>query len=231
MNESPPSVRTIEEIAEAAQTSYRTVEEMVVAAIREAVLSGVYGPGEKLPQEQLAQALGVSRIPVRSALRQLEAEGLVAFAAHRGATVRALDPAEVEEIYELRILLETFALEAAIELITPDQLDELESIADRIDRTEEGADWLELREDFYDRLYTIAKRPLTGELIAKLRNDVGRYWLSVRLLDHGSGGHRVIVDAMRRGDPAAAEAWLTEHLTEVSRELRRRLATESEGTT
>lgn len=226
MNDSPLSTPSIEAIARTAHARYRTVEEMVVAAIREAVLSGVYAPGDKLPQERLAQALGVSRIPVRAALRQLEAEGLVTFAPHRGATVRALDPAEIEEIYELRILLETFALRSAIALITPEQLDELESIADWIDRSEEGADWLELREGFYDRLYTIAKRPLTGELISKLRNDVGRYWLSLRLLDHESGGHRVIVDAIRRGEPDAAVAWLADHLTEVSNELRRRLTTE-----
>ncbi len=231
MNDSPPDIPTIEAIARGAQARYRTVEEMVVAAIREAVLSGVYEPGERLPQEHLAQALGVSRIPVRAALRQLEAEGLVTFAAHRGATVRALDPAEVEEIYELRILLETFALRAATELITPTQLDELESIADRIDRAEEGSGWLELREDFYDRLYAIAKHPLTGELIAKLRNDVGRYWLGLRVLDHESGGHRIIVDAIRRNDPAAAEKWLTQHLTAVSQELRRRMVTNSGTTT
>lgn len=231
MTESPTDPPTIEAIAAAAHANYRTVEEMVVAAIREAVLSGVFGPGEKLPQEHLARALDVSRIPVRAALRQLEAEGLVTFAAHRGATVRALDPAEIEEIYELRILLESFAVRAATELITEEQLDELEMIADGMDRAEEGTNWLDLREDFYDRVHAIAKRPLTGELIAKLRNDVGRYWLGLRLLDHEPGGHRVIVDAMRRNDPEAAEKWLTEHLTAVSQELRRRLALDSSITT
>lgn len=224
MNDQPnPGARSIEDIARAAQANYRTVEEMVVAAIREAVVSGVYAPGDKLPQEQLAQALGVSRIPVRAALRQLEAEGLVVFAAHRGATVRSLEPAEIEEIYDLRILLETFAVRSAIDLISPQQIDELEQIADQIDRADQGDGWLELRETFYNRLYGVAKRPLTAELIGKLRNDVGRYWLSLRLLDHGSSGHRVIVDAIRQGDPGAAEVWLTSHLTEVSRELQRRV--------
>lgn len=226
MTGSPSRAQSIEAIAETARSGYRTVEEMVVAAIREAVLSGVYRPGERLPQEQLAAALGVSRIPVRAALRQLEAEGLVTFAAHRGATVRTLDPAEIEEIYELRILLETFALRAAGELITAEQLDELEAIADRIDHTGGGPEWLKFREAFYDRLYAISKRPLTGELITKLRNDVGRYWLSLRLLDHGSAGHRIIVDSMRRGDTGAAEAWLTSHLNDVARELSRRLTIE-----
>jgi DNA-binding GntR family transcriptional regulator len=219
---------TIEDIAERARARYRTVEEMVTAAIREAVLSGVYGPGERLPQEHLAESLGVSRIPVRAALKQLEAEGLVVFVPHRGATVRALEATDVEEIYQLRILLEAFVLRSAIELVTPEELDELEGIAESLDTVDEGAEWLALRERFSDRLHAIAKRPLTAEIIAKLRADVGRYWLSLRLSDHGSGGHRVIVDAMRDRDPEAAEAWLTAHLTEVSHELQRRVAEQNQ---
>jgi DNA-binding GntR family transcriptional regulator len=219
-----PAPPTIDEIAAAARSSYRTVEEMVVAAIREAVLSGIYGPGDKLPQEKLAQALGASRIPVRAALRQLEAEGLVVFSPHRGATVRTLAPADVEEIYELRILLETFALRSAIDTITAGEIDELETIADDLDHLVEGEEWLKLRERFYSRLYTIAQKPLTAELIAKLRADVGRYWLSLRLVDHSSATHRIIIDAIRAGDAHHAETWLHEHLTSVSKELQRRVS-------
>lgn len=222
MNESP-SDPTIEQIAQRVRSRYRTVEEMVTAAIREAIVSGVYAPREKLPQEHLAEGLGVSRIPVRAALKHLEAEGLVVFVPHRGATVRALEAADIEEIYQLRILLETFALRSAIQLVTPDELDTLERIAEELDGVEEGTEWLALRERFYEQLYAIAKRPLTAEIIGKLRADVGRYWLSLRLSDHGSGGHRVIVEAMRAGDSEAAESWLTEHLNEVSIELQRRI--------
>lgn len=222
-SDEPNPLPSIDEIARAAKSHYRTVEEMVVAAIREAVLTGIYGPGDKLPQEKLAQALGASRIPVRAALRQLEAEGLVVFSPHRGATVRTLAPADVQEIYELRILLETFALRSAIDKINPEEVDELESIADDLDRLGEGEAWLELRERFYERLYTIAEKPLTAELIAKLRADVGRYWLSLRLVDHSSTTHRVIIDAIRAGDAQHAEAWLSEHLTSVSQELQRRV--------
>lgn len=216
----PPSIN---EIARAAQSQYRTVEEMVVAAIREAVLSGIYGPGDKLPQEKLAQALGVSRIPVRAALRQLEAKGLVVFSPHRGATVRTLEPSDVQEIYELRILLETFAVRSAVERITAEEIDELGEIAEELDRLGEGEEWLTLRERFYSRLYAIAEKPLTAELIAKLRADVGRYWLSLRLVDHSSTTHRVIIDAIKAGDAQHAEAWITEHLSRVSEELQRRV--------
>jgi DNA-binding GntR family transcriptional regulator len=214
----------MEGIASAAASNYRTVEEMVVAAVREAIVSGVYKPGEKLPQEQLAQSLGVSRIPVRAGLRKLEAEGLVVFYPHRGATVRRLEVSEVAEIYDLRILLETFALKSAIENVTPAEVEELSSLADQLDEPGEGQDWLELRQEFYRRLYTIAGRPRTADLIAKLRADVGRYWLEVRVVDHGKAEHRVIIDAVRARDSKKAEAWMAQHLTKVSLELQRRIA-------
>lgn len=225
-----PRPTSIDEIARAAQSQYRTVEEMVVAAIREAVLTGIYGPGDKLPQEKLAQALGASRIPVRAALRQLEAEGLVVFSPHRGATVRTLEPADVQEIYELRILLETFAVRSAIDKVSPEEIDELEEIVRELDRLREGQEWLALRERFYSRLYTIAQKPLAAELIAKLRADVGRYWLSLRLVDHSSTTHHVIIDAIRAGDAQHAESWFTEHLTSVSEELQRRVAAQQSVT-
>lgn len=229
MNDDSSDTRrqSIEDIARAAQSNYRTVEEMVVAAIRDAVLTGVYAPGDKLPQEKLAQALGASRIPVRAALRQLEAEGLVVFSPHRGATVRVLQPDDIKEIYELRTLLETYALRAAMDEISPEQVDELEGIVDELDRIGEGEEWLELREHFYSRLYTIAQRPLTAELISKLRADVGRYWLSLKLVDHDSSAHRVIVDAIRAGEAESAETWLSEHLSSVSEELQKRVRSQN----
>lgn len=219
-----PETWTIEDIARSARSRYRTVEDMVVAAIREAILSGVYRPGDKLPQEKLAQTLGASRIPVRAALRQLEAEGLVVFSPHRGATVRTLGPEDIAEIYALRVLLETFALRSAIDHITPEEIDELAVIADELDAHHEGEEWLELRQRFYDRLYTIAARPLTAEIITKLRADVGRYWLSLRVVDrHAGDEHRVIIDAIRAGNVEQAEHWLSEHLGQVSSELQRRV--------
>ena len=96
-------------IAAQAHAHSHTVEEAVTGAIREAILTGVFLPGDRLRQEFLATELMTSRVPVVAALRTLEAEGLVEYLPHRGATVRILQPAEIEETYRLRILLETFA--------------------------------------------------------------------------------------------------------------------------
>lgn len=217
----PDDARTLGEIAAEAKTQYRTVEEMAVSVIREAIVSGVIPPGAKLHQSKLADALDVSRIPVRSAIRRLEAEGLVAVFPHRGAVVRSLEADEIRELYELRVLLETFALRQAMKRITPDEIDELEKIAGRLDTEPEGSHWVDTRRQFYRRLYTAAGRPRTLAMIEALRADVGRYWLSLRVVDHEGSAHRDLVEAIRAGDSEAAERWLTQHLDRVGEELSR----------
>src|SRR5438874_11719461 len=92
----------------------QTVAGMTVDALRERILRGDYPEGEPLRQDALADELGVSRIPVREALRQLEAEGLVTFSPHRGAVVSSLSLDEIVELFELRAEIETDLLARAI---------------------------------------------------------------------------------------------------------------------
>jgi DNA-binding GntR family transcriptional regulator len=215
---------TMAGIVTKARARYRTIEEMVVAAIRDAIVAGVFAPGERLPQEALAEQFGVSRIPVRAAIRTLEAEGLVVVAPHRGATVKALRPEELEEIYALRALLEGFAVRGAISKITEGEVAELEELADRLDAPEAGGDWLDTRDRFFERLCEIAELSRTAEMIAGLKADVGRYWRGIRVVAHQESEHRVIMHSIRSGDADGAEAWLRQHLTSVAEELRGRMA-------
>ena len=101
----------------------QTIASMAVEALRERILRGDYPDGEPLRQDALADELGVSRIPVREALRQLEAEGLVTFSPHRGAVVSSLSLAEIEELFELRAEIECDLLRRAIPKTTKEQLD------------------------------------------------------------------------------------------------------------
>ena len=216
---------TIEKLAQQARLSYRTVEDMVHHVIREGIVNGLYKPGERLPQDSIAEVMQVSRIPVRAALRRLEAEGFVDVVAHRGATVRSLSPGDIAEIYDLRIILETYALHAAAREVTPEDLDKLERLADAMDDTTDPDEWVEIRQEFYEHLYAIADRPRTVELIKQLRADVGRYWLMQRVTDgHEGQSHRILISALRSGDPVDAEHWLQRHLGDVSLELQRRVA-------
>lgn len=194
-------------------TGYKTIGEMVYAVIREAIVNGALPPGEWLRQETLAEAIGVSRIPVRTALLQLESEGLVTFQPHRGAKVRNLSARQIDEIYQLRILLETHALRLSMATMTPERLEVLEQLADELDREPQGNPFLDLRVRLYRELYDAENNPLLVQMIEELRGYVGRYLLGFRI-EHARR-HATLVKYMAAGDAPGAESWLRHHLDGV----------------
>lgn len=106
-----------------------TLLERVVSRLREAILKREFQPGERLVQEELAEAMGVSRMPIREALRQLEKEGLVTLEAHKGAIVTPVTPEDIEEIYFLRSVLEGEAIERSLPHLTKQDIDALRQLA------------------------------------------------------------------------------------------------------
>ena len=207
-------------IAQKARSQYMTIGDMAYSVLREGILSGVLAPGQHLRQDALAESLGISRIPIRSALFQLESDGLIEFRPHRGAVVAMLTPAQMREIYELRIVLESHALRKAIASMTPDRLKRLEALAKVLDRAQ-GEKFVEARVAFYRELYGADENPRLVSLIEKLRSDVGRYWLRRRVVGHEGGHtiHAVLLEHARNGDADAAVRWLDGHLTEVGEQL------------
>jgi DNA-binding GntR family transcriptional regulator len=101
-------------------------------AIREGIIRGAYGPGDHLTANDLATANGLSRTPVREAMRRLHTEALIRFVPHRGAFVTNFDDSDIEKIYDLRILLEGHAAEAAARNATPQQLENLGKLAEQM---------------------------------------------------------------------------------------------------
>ena len=202
-------------LASQAAVGYRSVGSMVYDVLREAILSGVFEPGHKLRQETLAEAIGVSRVPVRSALIQLEADGLVEMHDRKGAVVRSLSAEQVVEIYELRLLLEEHALVRSMGTLTPERAERLRSLADDSDAKEEGAGFLRAREEFYAELYDAERNPLAWELIEDLRLKVGLYVLGWRVAGAHDHSHRELVDVVVTGDIDAARAALRDHLGTV----------------
>lgn len=205
-------------MAESLRGNFQTVEAMSQAFIREAILRGIYKPGERLNQDAIAAALGISRMPVRASLRQLEAEGLVHIYPHRGAMVAALHGEQIAEIYEMRVVLECYLLERAMANLDADVLAELEQLAEQLD-VESDDLRLEVRKGFYATLYALADRPRALEEVKQLRDSVGRYLLFIRV-DHREH-HQVLLSHLRAGDVAKATEWLRNHLEKVSRELQR----------
>src|SRR6185503_6980396 len=151
----------------------QTIASMTVEALRERILRGDYPDGEPLRQDALADELGVSRIPVREALRQLEAEGLVIFNPHRGAVVSSLSLDEIAELFELRAEIECDLLRRAIPLITDQQLERANEMLDEFEealRAGEAARWGQLNWHFHAALYAPANRSFTMSVLQKLHH-------------------------------------------------------------
>ncbi|WP_400997429.1 GntR family transcriptional regulator [Agromyces sp. GXQ0307] len=198
-------------------TGYRSVGVMAYDIIREAILDGTLPPGHKLRQETLAELIGVSRLPVRSALIQLESDGLVEFHDRRGAVVKSLSVEQAREVYQLRILLETEALRQSMADMTDQRLARLRELGRTADAKQEGGDFVDARTAFYAELYDAARRPIQWELIEQLRLKVGRYMLGWRLVgdDTHHHSHDELTDAVAAGEVEPAVQLLQHHLEGV----------------
>src|SRR5690349_9427166 len=209
-------------IVDAEREEQVTALEMVLSAVRMGILSGVIEPGERLRQEELADIFQTSRIPVREALRALEYEGLVRSEPHRGFTVTTLDADEVEEVYDLRILLESHAVRLAIPLLTDEDLEDLERLFAQVREAPSPDEGLAAREEFYTRLYSVTGRPRLVGLIIRLRQEVARA-LRWPTIQHSPSIHEQFFEAVRTGDAERAVAQLSGHYRRVAALIRRHL--------
>jgi len=195
-----------------------TREEFATEVMRRAIVSGRWRPGQRLAQDLIAEQLGISRMPVRSGLRQLETEGLVEFHPYRGASVRLLSAREIAEIYELRIVLESRLLEATVTNLSPERVEELTAVALNVRQHAAGDDsWVDERNVFYDDLYRLADMPRISRLVASLRREVGPYLALRPRIPHHT--HIGVLEHLAVGDVERATAVLRDHLLRVSAEL------------
>jgi DNA-binding GntR family transcriptional regulator len=222
VNEGKDRTAALQRIIDTARANSVTAQDLVLSAVREAILAGIFEPGTRLRQEELAEMFGTSRIPVREALRALEYEGLVRSEPHRGFTVTALDADDVEEVYDLRILLESHALRLALPLLTDEDLAELESLYNEMTTAADPDEQLAARERFYLRLYSVTGRPRLVGLIARLRQEVARA-LRWPTLQHAPTMHEHFFEAVRSGDVERAVAQLAGHYRRVALLIRRYL--------
>ncbi len=201
----------------------RTIADQVAELIRQRILSGQFKGGQPIRQEHLASELGVSRIPLREALKQLAAEGFVTIASHKGAVVAELSVAEVEELFDLRLRLETWLLEQAIPAMTGAQLDDLDAILEEQRRPDVLPRWGELNWRLHETMYLAAGRPITLKLLKNIHDKIDRYLrLEVTMRagrDRGLAEHQALVAFCRRRDVAAALALLEHHIKETERGL------------
>ncbi len=193
----------------------RTASDEVADTLREAIITGQFEDGQELNQVELARHFGVSRVPVREALRRLEAEGLVSAVAHMRVVVPILDRALISDTFEIRSLLEGYLLERAAPNIGVDELAELREMCDAMDRVRSRDIWLERNADFHHHLLTPANVPTAMAIVERLTHQVERYARrtgGVLRTEQAGGEHREIIEALERNAVKQAVAALKRHI-------------------
>ena len=195
----------------------RGAHDHVYRHLREEILSGRLAGGSRLKQEELAQRFKLSRMPVRDALLRLHAEGLVSIEPNRSVIVTQLGPSEVQEVFEIRAVLEGLALRLAIPNLNSEAHVEIEELVQRLERVaHEHELWIRRHDEFHEYLNQWSQRPrLLGE-IRQVRSAVQPYFRMYLLgrgqPEAGVADHRLIVDAIKRGSAKAAEEAMRRHV-------------------
>lgn len=195
------------------------VEETITSALRDRILQGDLPPGSRLIQDQLAASFGVSRIPLRDALRWLEVEDLVRIDPRRGAYVAELTVADVQETYELRELLEPLCMRYAVRALDDAAIAETVAMSTAMESpAPTAAVGLARRRAFYAALYARAGKPRMLELILRLRDDVHRYHVLTRVSE-SVHAHSELRECIRRRDAEAAAKVSASHLRNAGNDL------------
>ncbi|MGW3102158.1 GntR family transcriptional regulator [Streptomyces sp. NPDC001100] len=191
------------------------VRERVLATLRQDIIAGRLRPGDRLVERELAERFGVSRVPVREAIRALVAEGFVLFESARRTVVRRLTPTDVKELFELREALEVYAAGLAASRATPQALAELRELLDsaaEATRSDDAEAITDVNTRFHDRILSLAGNSL---LISVMEPVDGRLrWLTrqneewPQLLTE----HEELYEAIASGDPDRARSHALSHV-------------------
>ena len=155
--------------------SYKPLRELVCEHIREAIINGVFAPGKRLMEIQMADEMGVSRTPVREAIRKLEMEGFVVMIPRRGTYVSNMSIRDINDVYEIRISLDTLAAGLAAERISDEELEELQRLLVKVGNAIEENDMAKVVEadiEFHDVLYKASRNERLRNIINNLREQI-----------------------------------------------------------
>lgn len=195
-----------------------TLQYKVTTKLREVILKGEFKMGDRLIQEEWAAKLGVSRMPIRDALRQLEIEGLVRIEPRRGAIVTPITAEDIEEIYQLRALLEGEALERSIPYLEQEDIRMLEELHEKMlslgDDEEDIRKYMELNKDFHRVLYQGCPWRRIHQMIDTLWTGIPLYTPSIipDRLQVAHREHREIIAAIKNNNAKHARGILEKHI-------------------
>ena len=193
--------------------------------LREAILNGEIAPGEPIRQEKVAERFGTSRLPVREALRILEAEGLTEHRANRGARVPRLGRQEVDVVYRMRERLEPLALAESLPHLTDGDVEALGGLQQRIEAADDLLEFLALDREFHFRSYSGCRTDHLSSVVVRLWNSTQHHRRAFMRLS-GSGRrwivnaeHRLLLEAIERCDHVDAGRILEGHIRRTRVEL------------
>jgi len=206
----------------------RTTPDHIADALRVAIYDGQFKDGEELNQVELASYFKVSRVPIREALRQLQAENLVRSIAHRRAVVVGLDVDEMLELIEIRAVLEGFLVAKAGPRLDAGALQRLHDLCDEADQIRDyGYNWVLKNWEFHRTLYQPSGAKSAIAMVEKLNLRVERYVRrsgDIRRLREAASEHRKILKDVQRGRFAAARSRMQDHILETREQVRRYFA-------
>ncbi|MFH9064094.1 GntR family transcriptional regulator [Streptomyces coeruleorubidus] len=208
------------------------VRERVTAELRQEIIAGSLRPGDRLVERELAQRFGVSRVPVREAIRALVAEGFVHFETPRRTVVRRLTPNDVKELFELREALEVYAAGLAASRATPQDLAEVQELLDRAAAATEAGDAeliTDLNSRLHDRIVAMAGNSLLTEALEPVAGRLR--WMTRRNEEWPQllVEHRELFEAIASGDPDRARAHALTHVRTNYRSTVRHLFEEEDN--
>ena len=184
---------------------YLPLRDVVFNTLRRAILKGDLKPGERLMEIALAEKLGVSRTPIREAIRKLELEGLVVMAPRKGAKVASITERDLNDVLEVRKGMEELAIRLACERITPEELDELDKVEHKFLSLTENGDLTQLAEmdvAFHDIIYNATNNKRLVQLLSNLREQMYRYRIEylkdIAVRRTLAQEHRAICEALRK---------------------------------
>ncbi|MBV8651502.1 MAG: GntR family transcriptional regulator [Alphaproteobacteria bacterium] len=195
----------------------------VAERLRAAILTGTLAAGTRINQDRIAATHGISHIPVREALRRLEAEGLVTFAPRRGFFVARLDAADAAELGEMRAALEALAIRLAVPNLAAADLAAAAAAIEAAERTPSLAAWSDCNWRFHRALYAPCARPRLMETLETLWRGADRYlrvvWQAADWQGRSQSEHRAILTACRERDGDRAAALVADHVAAATAAL------------
>ncbi|HHY88915.1 MAG TPA: GntR family transcriptional regulator [Chloroflexi bacterium] len=207
------------DVSQLRQVQALNLRTQIEQEVRDAILRGVFKPGERLPESVIASQLGVSRAPVREVLSALERDGLVVNIPRRGNFVIDFSEKDIDEIYSLRLLLEIGALHRAFDHFTEKDFEEMQTLVNRLGEADQQnmdpLDVMHIDLSFHETIFRVADHSRISDIWNRLRMQtqllIG-WTTSTHYSDQPMQLHQQILDAIRARDLPAAEAVLRDHI-------------------